>query len=113
MGIFGGKPNIEKLKAKKDIEGLIKALKHKDKTVRSDAACALGDTGDARAVELLIKALKDEYWGVRNAAALALASTGDARAVGPLTQALRDENLAVRSSASAAISLLKARKSEK
>ena len=41
MRIFG-KPNIEKLKAKKDVEGLIKALGHSDEDTRWGAALALG-----------------------------------------------------------------------
>ena len=32
MGIFD-KPNIKKMKAKKDVKGLIKAMKHKEQNV--------------------------------------------------------------------------------
>lgn len=60
MGFF--KPNIKKMKAKGDVEGLIEALKHKDWRVQWDAAEALGEVGDARAVEPLIQALKDVYF---------------------------------------------------
>ena len=59
MGIFEkffGPPNIEKLKEKGDV----KALSHPDYRVRRAAAGALGDVGDARAVEPLVAALKDE-----------------------------------------------------
>lgn len=50
MGIFGlSKPDVEKMKAKKDVKGLIKALKYKDMVIRWDAAEALGRIGDARA----------------------------------------------------------------
>ncbi len=56
MGFFG--PNVEKMKAKRDVEGLIKAFEHKDWRVRWDAAEALGEVGDARAVETLIQAIK-------------------------------------------------------
>ena len=55
MGLF--KPNIEKLKARKDVKELIRALGNSDWYVRASAACALGEIGDARAVEPLIKAL--------------------------------------------------------
>ena len=56
MGFLG--PNVEKMKAKRDVEGLIKAFEHKDWRVRWDAAEALGEVGDARAVETLIQAIK-------------------------------------------------------
>jgi len=37
MGLF--KPNIEKMKAKGDVEGLIKVLKDKDEGVRNEWGC--------------------------------------------------------------------------
>jgi HEAT repeat protein len=56
MGIFDKlfKPNVEKLKAKGDVEGLIKVLKHKNPEVRSEAEEALGEIGKP-AVEPLIQ----------------------------------------------------------
>ena len=44
MGIFDRlfKPNVERLQEKKNVKGLIKALRHKDSDVRRDAAWALG-----------------------------------------------------------------------
>ena len=59
MGFF--KPNVGKMKTNKDVEGLIKALAHKDWRVRWDVAEALGEVGDGRAVEPLIQALGDAY----------------------------------------------------
>jgi len=44
----------------------------KDEDVREYAAAALGEIGDARAVEPLTKALKDEYEYLRKAARKAL-----------------------------------------
>ena len=41
MGFF--KPNVEKLADKKDVEGLIKALKGKSEGVRWGAAIVLGE----------------------------------------------------------------------
>ena len=70
------------------VEPLIKALEDKDKDVRTLAAFALGEIGDARAVEPLIKALEDEDKDVRRYAADALGEIGDARAVEPLIKAL-------------------------
>jgi HEAT repeat protein len=44
----------------KDITELIKELKHKDSSVRRNAAETLGKIGGARLVEPLIEALKEE-----------------------------------------------------
>jgi HEAT repeat protein len=74
MGFF--KPNVEKMKAKGDVEGLIKALGHKGEDVRTDAAKALGDIEDVKAVEALIQALKDTADSVRYEAATALERLG-------------------------------------
>jgi len=58
-----GPPNIDKLKKKGDIDGLIKALTFSDSknprqsfVVHGDAAAALGDFGDDRAVEPISRA---------------------------------------------------------
>lgn len=74
MGIFGefSKPDVEAMEKKRDVEGLIKALKHEVKVVRWEAAEALGKIEDARALEPLTQALKDESEGVRKAVAEAL-----------------------------------------
>ena len=70
MGLFGP-PNVEKMKAKRDVKGLIKALSYKKyqataglresegREVRQEAAWALAQLGDARAVGPLIATLKD------------------------------------------------------
>ena len=42
MPLFG-RPDIEKLTEQRDVDALIKALRHKDETVRADAAWALWD----------------------------------------------------------------------
>jgi HEAT repeat protein len=76
MPLFGGPPNVGKLKAKRNIKGLINALGYKkDWGIRRDAAEALRQIGDARAVEPLIAALKDKS-PVREAAAGALEDLG-------------------------------------
>lgn len=93
MSLFGP-PNVEKLKAKRDVKGLIKALGYeKDMKVRQAAAEALGQIGDAQAVEPLVRALKhrymysDEKTPVWEAAEEALLKIGDARVVEPLVAA--------------------------
>lgn len=100
MGLFGP-PNIEKMKAKKDVEGLIKALgfQHTFET-RKSAAIALGEIGDVRAVEPLCTTLTMDTEGneqdiVRRAAITALGKLRDNRAVEPLISTLEnriDEN---------------------
>ncbi|MBN2561443.1 MAG: HEAT repeat domain-containing protein [Phycisphaerae bacterium] len=72
---------------------LIARLKASSIRGRIDAARALGDVSDRRAVDPLIDALDDEFYYVRLAAAEALAKIGDERAVGPLVAKLgRDSN---------------------
>ncbi|MGZ6266880.1 MAG: HEAT repeat domain-containing protein [Candidatus Limnocylindrales bacterium] len=62
MGLFGP-PDVAKLKAKGDVPGLIKALGYDaDPSVRRDAAAALGELGDPRAVEPLGLALRNPNW---------------------------------------------------
>ncbi|RKY41050.1 MAG: hypothetical protein DRP85_07295, partial [Candidatus Makaraimicrobium thalassicum] len=70
---------------------------------RREAAVALGNIGDKRAVEALIEALKDENDEVRRYAARALGKISDERAAEPLVQALKDEDLRVRESAAEAL----------
>ena len=95
MGLFGP-PNIEKLKTRRDVNGLVKALSYKKfSQVRQEAAKALGESGDAGAVEPLIKALQDQEAEVRGAAAEALGRISDARAVEPLIATLKDKNSGV------------------
>lgn len=79
MGIFGP-PNIEKMKAKKNVKGLIKALdsSYKDR-VRIDAAEALGQIGDPKAIEALEVSLMNDEVG--KAAAEALGNIGGQQAI--------------------------------
>lgn len=103
--LFGfGKPNIEKMGRKKDVRGLIKALEYENFwDVRSSAAVALGNIGDARAVEPLIQALSDSTKFVRRDVAKVLGNIGDARAVEPLIQALTDSDSDISSYAAEAL----------
>ena len=75
-----------------DINTLIKELKDKDRSVRENAAKALGEIKDARAVEPLIIALKDNSPGVRHKAAEALGKIGDTRATNALMYASENDN---------------------
>jgi HEAT repeat protein len=91
LGLF--RPNIEKLKEKRDIEKLVKALHHKDPVIRRKAAEALGTLRDKKAIKPLVEALKDEEWEVRWEAAKALKNIGFKEAtksfVGVLGEALK------------------------
>jgi hypothetical protein len=60
--------------ANKDVDGLIKALKHNQTFVREQAAKALGALADQRANDPLIQALRDESIDVRQKAKEALES---------------------------------------
>lgn len=102
MSLFGP-PNVEKMKAKKDVSGLIKALSYtKDSDIRKAAADALGEIGDLRAVEPLISSQNLDSF-VREAAISALGEIGDPRAVEPLVAALKDLNPLVREAAARAL----------
>ena len=89
------KPNVEKMEAKRDVEGLIQALGHEDHGIRVNAALALGKLKNAGAVKALVDALRDPNEDVRWAAAWALGEIGKP-AVRPLVQALKDEEGEVR-----------------
>jgi HEAT repeat protein len=91
MGLFGP-PNIDKMKAKRDIGGLIKALE--SARYRQAAAQALGQVGDGRAVKPLIGALRDRDGLVRSAAADALVKIGTP-AVAPLVATLKGADSSV------------------
>jgi len=85
------KVDVERMEAKKDTDGLIRALNCiEDWRVRDAAAETLGKIGDASAVEPLIQALlNDDKYGVRRTAAKALGKIKDVRAVNPLVQELK------------------------
>jgi hypothetical protein len=72
MPLFG-RPNVARLQAMQDVNGLIQALGYKkDPSVRRAAAKALGNAGGARVVESLVGALRDPDPNVREAATDAL-----------------------------------------
>lgn len=91
-----GPDELEGLKGRRDVGGLIDALGDSNEHARRWAAIALGEIGDPIAVEPLIAALDDDWWGVRYKAAGALGEIGDKRAVEPLITALGDGHEDVR-----------------
>ena len=88
MALF--KPNIEKMKAKKNIKGLMKILDYPEGEINIQSAKALGEIGDSSAVESLIQVLQDNNRNpyLRAAAARALGNIKDKRAIDPLIQEL-------------------------
>ncbi|HAH20008.1 MAG TPA: hypothetical protein DCL49_03795, partial [Candidatus Omnitrophica bacterium] len=88
------------------VEPLIRALGNRTYRIRCGAARALGEIGDARAVEPLIKILGD---GERYSAyaAEALGKIGDARAVNPLIKAVGYVRYNVHEKASEALKKLR------
>ncbi|VVB97590.1 HEAT repeat-containing taxis proteinF [uncultured archaeon] len=84
MGIFDDlfkskEPNIDEMKAKKNVKGLVKALQYKkNPEIQIYVARTLGEIGDARAVKPLIQVLlKDENPTIRKTVAEALGDIED------------------------------------
>ena len=103
MGLFSKEPDIDKLKARKDVKGLIKALQDSFFVGRDNAADALGELGNHEAVMPLISALKDRQRMVRSSSARALGKIGDKRAIEPLIESYQDEDSYVRVMAAEAL----------
>ena len=82
---------------------LILALRDEDPWVRVAAAGALGELRVSEAVPALIKALEDREWPVRADAALALGRIRDPEAVPALAVRLQDEDALVRDEAAWAL----------
>lgn len=93
-----------------EVDRYIQQLKDSNREVRAEAAKALGELGDPRAVDPLIPLLKDEVKLVRARAAEALGTLGDMRAVDPLIPVLKDEDEWVREHAKKALEQLQQRK---
>ena len=65
-------PDVSGLRARRDVDGLIEALRHSNPSIRRAAAEALGELGDVRAKVPLHTALEDDDPTVRVAAQAAL-----------------------------------------
>lgn len=106
MSLFGlfGPPDVNELKAKRNVKGLIKALRYRKSVhIRETAAKILGEIKDIEAVRPLIRKLKDSESAVRVAAAWALGTIEDTRAVQPLIMALSDSDSNLRREAASAL----------
>jgi HEAT repeat protein len=96
------KPNIESLLMKKDIPGLIRALRSRDVNVQLDAAKALGSLGPD-AIGHLLSALKTRDKTVKLGIIGALAEIRSPETIGPLIATLSNENGEVRWQAALAL----------
>ncbi len=74
--------------------------------MRQAAVRALGNLGEATAVEGLCQALRDKDRDVREGATVALGRIGDARGIYPLVLALLDPESAVRNAATNSLQLI-------
>lgn len=104
FGWFRRKPDVNKLYGRRDVGGLIKALKYEDEQIRRAAAEALGKIHDRKAVRPLIEALKDDDWNVRMLSAWSLGQIRAETAVEPLVDGLSDERLEVRRASAESLS---------
>ena len=96
------KPDIESLARKKDIRGLIRALRFRDVNVQLDAAKALGSLGPD-AIGNLLSALKTRDKTVKLGIIGALAEIRSPETIGPLIATLSNENGEVRWQAALAL----------
>jgi len=103
MSLFGP-PDIQKLRAKNNIDGLIKALSYtKDSSIPPKAIFALGATKNPNAVDALITVMTQDDPDLRALAIDELGGMGDLRAFVPILRALDDKNLYVKSQAAKAL----------
>ena len=92
MWPFGRRPDIEKLRRKRDVSGLIRALRYQSYEVIDPAADALAELRESAAVEPLVGALRRRrLTGGGRHVIVALGELGDSRAVGPLLEVLREQ----------------------
>ncbi|MFA4878112.1 MAG: HEAT repeat domain-containing protein [Methanoregula sp.] len=96
------KPDVEGLKTRKDIYGLIRALRFRDISVQLEAAKALGTLGP-EALEYLHRALTNRNKTVKLGIIGALTEIRSPESITPLLAALSDENDEVRWQAAIAL----------
>lgn len=101
--MFLFKPNVERLEEKRDVPGLLRALKHSDEEIAASAADALGRIGDSSAVAPLVAIIMDRNAPTRIGAARSLGRLRDFRAVEPLIALLKDQDKLLRMAAAEAL----------
>jgi HEAT repeat protein len=78
VALFGGPPDIGKLKSKRNFKGLAKALRDDDPAIRAQAAQAIGELKDVEAVPPVVDAIEGQDEQVIQAGTEALRPLGDA-----------------------------------
>jgi HEAT repeat protein len=86
-------PDIDQLRERKDIKGLIQALTYGNERMRWQAAESLGELGDLRGIEPLTKALRDTSWEVREIVIWAIGRIREREKAEPLVRAQAVEQL--------------------
>ncbi len=101
MGLFG--PNIKKLEAKRDVQGLLAALRDRDNNVVKGAIEALGRIGEP-AIKSIMQFVGDEekLFIYKEQPIMALGKMG-ALAVGPLIELLRRDDFHISNEAAKAL----------
>jgi len=96
MGLLDGllPPNVERLRERGDVDGLLRALAHQRAEVRASAVAALAAIGGEQAVAAMVAALADPEEQVAKAAMTGLRQLGGA-AAGALGEALSHEQTGV------------------
>lgn len=94
---------VKEMVARKDVDSIIDYLNSPSLTIRAEAAIALGNMGDSRAVEPLINHMYDNESPMRWHAAEALGKLGDPKAIPVLLKALYDKDKFVQQKADNAI----------
>ncbi len=107
------RPNVDALFARKDVNGLLRALTYQADSadteaaaIRLSAAQALGNLGDPRAVDALLPLLRSPELKMSQTAAAGLGKIGDPRAVPFLVAALRSSSSVLRKAAAEALTAL-------
>ena len=88
-----------------EVDQFVKDLQNESWQIRWDAAAALGETKDPRAIAPLSAALQDENSYVRMTAARSLGMIEDPRVIEPLIQALQDDSHGVKKNAALSLKI--------
>ena len=90
------RPNIERMKNRGNLKGLVKTLDHKDLNVRRSAVVALGQLGDSRIIDPILPLLKSRDVETRRVTISSLVQTGKQGVNDHLVDYLQDSDLTVR-----------------
>ena len=94
MAVF--KPNVQKLVASGNIDGLINAARFNDPEIRRSAVTAMGQMRDHRVYHALLNALRDESRAIRIEAIIALGKIRGPSFINSLLWSLNDTDPTVR-----------------